>query len=415
VTAFPLNRWRTFLACAVLVGAILVSAGLFGLTRHAPHLGDPDYVPRPGDPASVWQAKEWQPTRAQAKEWGIIALNLRYGSRMAWRAAMTRAMLVKANWLASRLNLPIKRPIQESDISPSLIGDAAFRVLRNNPSWIPDTVYGTNICNTNISRLQRILALKIGIGGTLDTSTFEFTFEDGQLALLVRQNIFHGERYGDQFAEVMAAPHIHPPLPRTYEVYKKATNYLAAIDINLDMLEKSRLPHPVRQEEYQPDGVSDSMPVYFVAWGTNYYGLHYLYHYWHTNEWHPSVMVEIGPRNELLEIYVGDPTFIRDPPTCIPSETVWRLVHTPDPPVDQLTNPAVMREFFLTPEDAAAWVRDARTPLWYYQHDKIKDLPISTREKSELIQGITNELNEMRSELIPYKPGDDPVFDTNQP
>ncbi|MGH7981198.1 MAG: hypothetical protein ACREE6_17620, partial [Limisphaerales bacterium] len=373
------------------------------------------YIARPGDPAWVWQASTWRMTKAQTKEWGVMAHNLSYGSRLAWHAAMTRAMLVKANWLANRLNLPIKRPIQESDVSPSLIGDAAFRVLRHYPSWIPDSVYGTNICDTNISRLQRILALKIGIGGTLDTPTFEFTFEDGQLAEIVRQNVSQGENYGDRFAEVMAAPHIHPPLARTDKVYQIATDYLAAIDINLDMLEKSRLPHPVRQEEYKPAGASDSVPVYFVAWGTNYYGLKYLYHYWHTNEWHPSVTVEIGPYNELLEIYVGDPTFFRNPPTCIPSQTNWRLVHTPDPPVDQLTNPAVMRELFLTPKEAAAWVRDARTPLWYYQHNKIKDLPISSADKAELIRGITNELDYFHSILIPYKPGDNPEYDTNQP
>ncbi|HTV41577.1 MAG TPA: hypothetical protein VMF08_13430 [Candidatus Sulfotelmatobacter sp.] len=81
----------------------------------------------------------------------------------------------------------------------------------------------------------------------------------------------------------MAAPHVHPSSAKTDEIYQIATNYLAGVDINLDMLEKSRLPHPVRQEEYQPDGTSDSVPVYFAAWGTNYYSIDWLYHYWHTN------------------------------------------------------------------------------------------------------------------------------------
>lgn len=398
------------------LGTGLVGAGLICLTRQAPRPGDPDYVPRPGDPAWVWQAKVWRLSPAQRREMGIMQINLRYGARMAYAAAMTRSMLAKANWLANRLNLPIRRPIQESDINYAGDTDEPFFLaLKHYPTWIPDTIYGTNIYDTNISRLQRILALKFGIEGTLDTSSYEFNFQDGQLVELVRQNVSQGERYSDRIAEVMAAPHIHPPLARTDEVYQIATNWLAAIDVNLDMLEKSRLPHPVRQEEYQPDSASDSVPVYFVAWGTNYYGLKYLYHYWHTNEWHPSVMVEIGPRKELLEIYVGDATFFSNTPTLIPSQTVWRLVHTPDPPPDQLTNPAVMREFFLTPQEAAERVRYARTPLWYYQHNLIKDMKISSAEKSELIRSITNGLNELRSELIPYKPGDDPVFDTNQP
>jgi len=126
-------------------------------------------------------------------------------------------------------------------------------------------------------------------------------------------------------------------------------------------------------------------------------------------------MVEIGPRNELLEMYIGDPTFFRDPPTLIPSQTVWRLVHTPDPPPDQLFNPDVMRKFLLTPEDSSNWVQWARTPLWYYQHDKLKELHLSNAEKPELLQSITNNLNYLHSVLIPYKPGDDPAFDTNQP
>ena len=386
---------------------LTIGAGLATLVASAPRPGEPGYVPRPGDPAGVWEASVPRLTMAQKEEAQIMQINLRYGSRMAWQAAMSRALLAKANWLANRLNLPIQRPIQESDIYTSDIGFAGFRVLNQYPSWIPDTVYGINIWNTNIPRLQRILALKFGIGGTLDTPTYQFSFEDGQLCRLVCHNASHGERYADRLAEIMAAPYVHPPLAKTDEVYQTATNYLAAIDINLDMLEQSRLPHPVRQEEYQPDSASDLVPVYFVAWGTNYYSIDYLYHYWHTNEWHPALTVEIGPHNELLEMYIGDPTFFRTPPTLIPSQTVWRLVHTPDPPVDQLFNPGVMREFLLTPEDSSNSVRYARTPLWYYQHHLIKD--------PQEIWGISNDLNYLHSVLIPYKPGDDPVYDTNQP
>jgi hypothetical protein len=402
------KRFFLWLAISAVIW-LTIGAGFANLVMGAPHPGDPGYIPCPGDPAWVWEASVPRLTKAQKEEAEIMQINLRYGSRMAWRAAMSRAMLIKANWLANRLNLPIQRPIQESNIYTSDIGFAGFRVLNQYPSWIPETIYGTDIYNTNIPRLKRILALKFGIGGDLETSDFAFSFGNGQLIRLVRHNASHGERYADRLAEIMAAPHVHPPLPKTYEVYHIATNYLAAVDINLEMLEKSRLPHPVRQEEYQPNGASDSVPVYFVAWGTNYYAVDYLYHYWHTNEWHPAVTVEIGPRNELLEMYIGDPTFFRNPPTLMPSQTVWRLVHTPDPPPDQLLNPTVMREFLLTPEEAAGWMFTATNnpPYWAYQHHLIKD-PEQFRE-------LSNELNHLHSVLIPYKPGDDPVFDTNQP
>ncbi|HEX3625154.1 MAG TPA: hypothetical protein VH280_07000 [Verrucomicrobiae bacterium] len=370
----------------LVIGAMLVC--LVGNTQRPPN-----------EQASVSQA--------QAKEWELVRINLTYGSRMAWRAAMSRAMLVKANWLANRLNLPIQRPIQTSDIRTWDIGDASFRVLRQYPSWIPDTVYGTNFYHTNISCLQRILALKFGIGGVLDTPNYHFSFADGQLVRIASQKAYSDKLYRDRFTEIMAAPHVHPAQAKTDEVYKLATNWLAAVDVNLATLEKSRLPHPVRQEEAQPDSVTQSQPVYFIAWGTNYYGLNDVYHYWHTNEWRPVVMVEIGSHNELLEMFVGDPAFFHNPPTIIPSQIVWRLLHTPDPPVDQLLNPSVMREFILTPEDASNAVRDARTPLWFYQHHLITN--------TDLILDISNNLNYLHSVLIPYKPGDDPVFDTNQP
>lgn len=397
-----MNRFK------LIVLWLTIGAGLASLMASALRPGDPGYVPRPGDPPWVWETSVPRLSAAQRKEAWVMTLNLHYGARLAWDAAMSRAMLVKANWLANRLNLPIRRPIQESEIRTSDIVEPWIQALKQYPSWTPDTIYGTNIYNTNISRLQRILALKFGIGGDLDTSDFKFSFGNGQLVRIVRQNISHGERYADRLAEIMAAPHIHPPSARADEVYQIATNYLAAVDVNLAMLERSRLPHPVRQEEYRPDGTPDSVPVYFVAWGTNYYSIDWLYHYWHTNEWHPAVTVEIGPRNDLLEMYIGDPAFFRNPPTLLPSRTVWRLVHTPDPPFDQLTSPVIQREFLLTPVDASNYCEVfARPPLWYYQHHLIKD--------PERIKGITNELNELRSELMPYKPGDDPVYDTNQP
>ncbi|HTV41576.1 MAG TPA: hypothetical protein VMF08_13425 [Candidatus Sulfotelmatobacter sp.] len=69
-----------------------IGAGLANLMASAPRPGEPGYVPRPGDPAWVWEASVPRLTMAQKKEAQIIQLNLRYGSRMAWRAAMARAI-----------------------------------------------------------------------------------------------------------------------------------------------------------------------------------------------------------------------------------------------------------------------------------------------------------------------------------
>ncbi|MGH7980825.1 MAG: hypothetical protein ACREE6_15720, partial [Limisphaerales bacterium] len=223
-------------------------------------------------------------------------------------------MLQKANWLADRLNLPVKRPIQPWETR----GGFEFpdeTVLHQYPSWIPDTVYGMDIYNTNIPRLKRILALKFAVNGWLDTPTWHFSFMDGQCDCIARQSKNQGD--ANRLDEIMAAPHVHPSPLKTAEIYQIATNYLAAIDVNLDMLEKSRLPHPVRQEEERIPGASSPQPVYFVAWGTNYYALNYMAKILNTNEWSPCVLVEIGPHKELLQISVGDMTYYRCPPMLI--------------------------------------------------------------------------------------------------
>lgn len=393
-----MNRFKR-LVLWLAFGAVAASLESYALNR----------LETPQTQTSSIQAipANYKVSKAEMKELQIMRINLSHGARMAWRADVVRTMLVKANWLANRLNLPIKRPIYTTDIQDWQAPAPWLDILCQYPAWFPDTIFGTNLYNTNFSRLKRILALKFGLYGKIVTPPYSFSFSDGQLDDIVRLDTSDSDRYLDRFAGAMAAPHVHPAAPKTDEVYQLATNWLAAVGVNLDRLEKSRLPHPVRQEEYQPPGASDSVPVYFVAWGTNYYGLYSLYKTWHTNEWHPAVFVEIGPHKELLELYVGDATYFRNPPTRIPSQTVWRLVHTPDPPVNQMLNPEVMRKFILTPEYASNCVRYARTPLWAYQQHLIKD--------PEQIRGITNELNYLHSVLIPYKPGDDPVFDTNQP
>jgi len=292
-----------------------------------------------------WAFGMYRPTIAQDQEWQTFWRNLGLRGDLSWDKVMGDAMLLKANWLVNRLNLPEKRPLQPWDVWPGFYLPIQT-ILHQYPSWIPDTVYGMDIYNTNISRLKRILALKFAINGSLDTPAYHFSFMDGQCDCIARQSESDGD--ANNFDEIMTAPHVHPPPLKTAEIYQIATNWLAAIDVNLDMLEKSRLPHPVRQEEDRLPGASSPQPVYFVAWGTNYYGLNYLAKILHTNEWSPSVLVEIGSHNELLRLSVGDLTYYRNPPMLIPSQTVWRAIHTHDPPLEQLRNPAIMAQFFCT-------------------------------------------------------------------
>ncbi|HTV42829.1 MAG TPA: hypothetical protein VMF08_19850 [Candidatus Sulfotelmatobacter sp.] len=349
-------------------------------------------TPRPGDPAEVWQQSAPRLSIAQVKESQVMMMNVDYGASLAWQAAVSRAMLLKANWLANRLNLPIKRPIYTTDVRTWCIGKPYLDVLREPmPSPYPDTVFGHDIYNTNFSRLRRILALKFGLQGVLDTSTFEFSFNNGQLQDIARRDASQGERSTDGFANHMKESQ---PIPdEAAQAYQLATNWLAAADVNLDMLEKSRLPHPVHKAQYQFPGDLLPQPVYFVDWGTNYYGMYWAYQFWHTNEWHPTVSLEIGPHNELLEMYIGDPTFFRNSPMLIPSKTLWRLVHTPNPPLQYLKTTAGMREFIMTTDEVSDYASHLTNRLWLYEHHQLD--PVSTML-------ISNDLKRLNSELIPY-------------
>jgi hypothetical protein len=340
----------------------------------------------------------YRPTIAQCDEWEIMKLNINTKHGLAWEGAMGHAMLLKANWLANRLNLPIKRPIQPWEVQLDSFDSFApsVSVLPQYPSWIPDTIYGMDIYNTNIPRLKRILALKFAINGWLDTPAYHFSFMDGQCNSIARQSEGVGD--ANRLDEIMAAPHVHPPPLKTTEIYHIATNYLAAVDINLDLLEKSRLPHPVRQEEDRPVGAPSPQLVYFVAWGTNYYGLNYMAKILDTNEWSPSVLVEIGPHKELLQLSVGDLTYYRCPPVLINSREIWQLVHTSDPPLEQLQNPAFTTEhFFCDPNYATNYPDywnglnyETNGEIWRYAHH----LPLPAF--------LSNRLQKIYSELIPY-------------
>jgi hypothetical protein len=332
-------------------------------------------------------------SEAEREELQIMMINLDHGRGLAWRAALIRAMLTKANWLANRLNLPMRRPIYTTDVQSWQIEPPWFMTLVRDPIGFPDTVFGTDIYNTNFSLLQRILALKFALKGNIATPSYSFSFADGQVWDIVRLDPSESDRYADRFASRLNESQATPN--EAAQAYQLATSWLAAADINLAMLEKSRLPHPVHEAQYRLPGALVPQPVYYVDWGTNYFGTYFIYKTWHTNEWHPAVMVKIGPHKELLEMYVGDATFFRNSPMLIPSKIVWRLVHTPDPPLQYLRTPAGMKEFIMTPDAVSAYATSTTNRLWLYQHHQLD--PVSTML-------ISNDQKKLNSELIPYTP-----------
>lgn len=345
----------------IIVGAVVGIAG-YGLRRfHAAPAQTQTYsMVQPMQPAPQELSK------AQSAEWRKMMFSLRYGAGLNWRSAAVHAMLKRANWMANRLNLPIQRPILVTDILRAGVNNPSLCVaMRPAPTWdywYPDTVLGTRICDTNIPGRERIAALKIQVNGDFETRSFEFNFTDGQLMELARNDIFQDVPYPERYER--RASETIPSLTDAAQAYQVATQWLAAVDVNLTLLEQSRLPQAVHQGEYQPPGAGQPVPVYFVDWGTNYYKTYYYYKN-HAPGWHPAVTVEIGPAKELLQLYVGDPGYFRSPPMLITN--AWQLVRTPDPSEQQLQNPALREALGMS------------EPMWlYYSNAMFPPLDVLT-------------------------------------
>jgi hypothetical protein len=274
---------------------------------------------------------------AQHAEFMVMWTNLNHGASLVWRETVMERMLAEANWAADRLKLTIKRPIEAADIQQVFVASPANGVLQQaKPSYLPDTIYGQHIFDSDIPRGSRLRALKIGLRGNFATTNFEFEFDEGKLGRVLRLSCPNVEYYARDLDKLVGKP----SLINSAQAYQLATQWLAAVDVDLAVLEKARMPQAVHQLEYQPPGAANSvfLPIFYVDWGTNFTGLNYIWFNKKNAPWHPSVEVEIlGTTKELQNLRIADPSFSRRLPVLITN--VLDLVRTPDPPLKTLKGP----------------------------------------------------------------------------
>lgn len=212
----------------------------------------------------------------------------------AYKYVALMVMLAEANFFAEKTCLPRNHPIVEQDMRP-----------------------GGHVSPPRL----------MGFGGSLLTDDYFFGFGKGGLAnfkkrgfepdneTMIRERNF-------RFAEL-------PSSIGTNEAYQLATNWLAAIDVDVRALEK-KYPPKVTQRKFYPDakGLNDLgertliLPIFDLQWGSipiSSGGKEYPM---------PALSLTIfGPTKELIEFHLMDRDLSRRP---VPIKDFEKLLAIPD-------------------------------------------------------------------------------------
>ena len=228
-------------------------------------------------------------------------------STPAYRAAAMQKMLQEANYFADRLKLPTPHPIQICDIRSPWIVQLWFGLIQDSNG--PATIFGTNIYNAKIPREARLRALQIAASGRIETTNFVFSFYDGgKIREVMRLDEPDIERYAKRLDELIGKP----SLINEAQAHELATQWLAAVDVNVAALDKQKWT--VNQLHYTARGATNAviLPLYYVDFAWRHY------HYGPTSNLkdmdEAAVEVEIlGTTKELQDLTINDLSFSRRP------------------------------------------------------------------------------------------------------
>lgn len=261
-------------------------------------------------------------TGAQNAEMLAMVTNLNHGSirNIAYRSTVLQKMLEEANYSADRLKLPTKRPIEIMDIQDKFIAAPWSSVLHGTNRY-PDTIFGAHIFDSEISREQRLRALKVGLFGRIDTTNFEFSFMQGKLSHVMRLDSPDTEYYARRLDELVGKPSVID----TNGAYQLAMQWLAAMDV--DMVALKKLQWTVNQLHYLQRGATNAiiLPLYYLDFGSKHYAASGNLKAFDE----PLISVEVlGTTRELQELTINDLSFSRRPLLLITN--ALDLIRTPN-------------------------------------------------------------------------------------
>ena len=268
----------------------------------------------------------WKPTDSQRREMEVMMTN--FPPSLAWRAAIIQKMMMEANFAANRLHLSGHHPIQIGDIADSYVAPPWTSIIYElHPPYLPVNAYGSNIYNSNIALKKRLQALEFGPTGRIDTTNLDFGFLNGRLCGIMRLSAPQVERYAHNLGSLIG----EPSLINKMQAYELATQWLAAIDVNMKAI--SKLKWTIHQLHYKARGSTNyvTLPLYYLHFGNIHYPAKNNLKAFNV----PQISVEIlGTTKELQNLNIHDLSLIHRPPLLITN--VLDLVHTPNPPENNL-------------------------------------------------------------------------------
>ena len=206
----------------------------------------------------------------------------------AFRPIALQRMLQEANFLSEKLKLPTPHPIKPDDIVKYHISPPWFGLM-------PDTTPG-------LSAIDKARKGKITAKGTIETTNYSFGFSDGMFSVV-------NQLQPDEVGHYQEWIHI-PSIIDASNAYEMATQWLAAAEVNIGLLEKKYGAQKRVEQAYiwnPPGSTNKSMlPIFTVSWGND--STHYV----------AEVRV-LGITKELLSLRVGEPTITRRRPLVISS------------------------------------------------------------------------------------------------
>jgi hypothetical protein len=247
--------------------------------------------------------------------------NLNHAS-MAYKAVAVERMLAEASYFSERLALPTPHPLRVSDL----------KCVHVTPLWgsmigaadLPALALG--------ARIARIRTARFAATGVLESTSFFFGFERGQLCYLCRRS-----QEGMEYQPSLDKLAVTPSRVGDAGAYQLATQSLAAVSVDVAAMEKKLKPRVWRQPYRYPEGTTNEvlLPFFYVQWGQGD---------------SPALKVTIdGTTKEVLGISMQDTSFSRRPPLVIPNAR--KLNDTPDPPVKHLQHGSVTPDIPSSPTE----------------------------------------------------------------
>jgi hypothetical protein len=129
---------------------------------------------------------------------------------LAYQYVAITLMLAEVNYSASQLHLPVALPVTEKDIKGAMV--------------VPTR-------------------LKFGVAGRIDTGRYAYSFFEDKLCLVIDLKANRGNKTQREYLEELS--HV-PSTINTNDAYRIATNWLAALNVDLPKLERENPPQ-VRQ------------------------------------------------------------------------------------------------------------------------------------------------------------------------